>query len=247
MHGQEKAALRRKIVGVLLRNAREKTGKSKKECAEALGCSTGFVTGLEQGTRDVSLPHLEVLSALFRIPMEYFWSDGSVELPFPKPMPPEAIPLRQRLIGAMLQKARTEAGKTAKECASFLGHPPSRISAYEYGKRDIPFWELQDLAEFVGVSIDYFFSDKPSHTDSKASPPELQESPAARPERAEETAQFPLAEGELPQQLLELPEDVREFVSNLSNVPYLRLAIQMSHLPARSLRQIAENLLDITF
>jgi transcriptional regulator with XRE-family HTH domain len=250
MLSQERLALRRKIMGALLRNAREQAGKSKKECAEALGCSTAFIGDLEQGKRDISLPQLEILAVLFRTPIEYFWSDGSSVLAVPKPRPAMAIPLRQRIIGTLLRKARMDAGKTIKECALFLGYSPARISAYEYGQRDIPFFELQSLAEFIGVPITYFLdkdyvSVGESATVSPSAPAAL---PVSRPGR-DGAAVVPgstVGDKQL-QQFLNLPEDIREFVLTPTSVLYLRVAMKLSSLSAETLRGIAEGLLDITF
>jgi transcriptional regulator with XRE-family HTH domain len=244
MLGQQELTLRRKLMGVLLRNAREQAGRSKKECARALGCSTAIISGLEQGERDSSLPHLEILAVLFRVPVEYFWSDDLSSPVIPKPMPPEAIPLRRRIIGTLLRKARMDAGKTMKECALFLGHSPARISAYEYGQRDIPFLELQALAGFIDVPISYFLDEEftPGGESVGAGAFAAPTLPVARPSRdggAVDDEQF--------QQFLNLPDDVREFALNPTNVLYLRLAMKLSSLSAETLRQVAEGLLDITF
>jgi hypothetical protein len=47
--------------------------------------------------------------------------------------------------------------------------------------------------------------------------------------------------------LAELPPDVRDFISNPTNVFYIRIAMKLSTLSVDVLRQIAETLLDITF
>lgn len=245
MLSQERLALRRKIMGALLRNAREQAGKSKKECAEAVGCSTAFIGDLEQGKRDISLPQLEILAVLFRTPIEYFWSDGSSVLAVPKPRPATAIPLRQRIIGTLLRKARMDAGKTIKECALFLGYSPARISAYEYGQRDIPFFELQSLAEFIGVPITYFL-DKDAGESAMVSPSAAL--PVSRPGRdGAAVVPGPTGGDKQLQQFLNLPEDIREFVLTPTSVLYLRVAMKLSSLSAETLRGIAEGLLDITF
>lgn len=57
---EDRLALRNRIVGVLLRNARERAEKTKRECAEALGVSTSTFTAYEEGRKPISLPELEM-------------------------------------------------------------------------------------------------------------------------------------------------------------------------------------------
>jgi transcriptional regulator with XRE-family HTH domain len=250
MPAQEEMALRRKVIGVLLRNAREQADKSKKKCAEALGSSTSLINRIEQGESDVSLPQLEILAVLFRIPIEYFWS-GDLNTPsFPNPLPPAAIPLRRRIIGTLLREARLDAGKTLKECAQFLGYSPARVSAYEYGQRDIPFLELLDLARFIDVPITHFLDEsfKSAGESATAYPPAPPALPAARSgQGGAVVARGRAVDNEQSQQFHDLPGDVQEFVLNPANTLYLRVAMKLNTLSAETLRQIAEGLLDITF
>jgi|GEM_PF-4832965 len=62
MQIQEAMALRSKITGVLLKNARTRAGKSQKDCAKILGCSPRTISDYEYGRRDISLPELEALA-----------------------------------------------------------------------------------------------------------------------------------------------------------------------------------------
>jgi transcriptional regulator with XRE-family HTH domain len=250
MSTQEGLALRRKIMGVFLRNAREQAGKSKKECAEALGSPSSFINRVEQGERDVSLPQLEILAVLFRIPIDYFWSDNLSAPTVPQPLSPAAIPLRRRIIGTLLRKARLDAGKTLKECALFLGYSPARISAYEYGQRDIPFLELHDLAGFIGVPIAYFLDEglTPGSGLAEAPPSKIPTPPLARSGGdGAAIARGRAVDDEQLQQFRSLPGDIQEFVLNPANTLYLRVAMKLSTLSVGTLRQIAEDLLDITF
>jgi hypothetical protein len=49
------------------------------------------------------------------------------------------------------------------------------------------------------------------------------------------------------QHLDHLPQEVREFVLKPINMPYLQVAMNLSHMPAEALRQIASGLLEITY
>ena len=53
---EKEAVLRRKMLGVKVRHARMRSGLSLKEAGEALGVSSGLVSDIEFGRRDVSLP-----------------------------------------------------------------------------------------------------------------------------------------------------------------------------------------------
>ena len=70
---EEKLALRDRIIGLLLRDAREQADKTKRECARALGVSSGTITAYEEGRKSISLPELEVLSYVLDVPVSHFW------------------------------------------------------------------------------------------------------------------------------------------------------------------------------
>ncbi len=223
MYTREAMAIRSKIIGVLLRNARLRAGKSRKDCAAVLGCSPETISQFEYGRKDITLPQLEVLAYFLGLPTSYFWDKA---IPEEKKMdrPVEAIMnLRRKIIGVLLHRARLDAGKSQKQCAEALGCPTDRISQYEQGQRDIPLPELEALADFLGVPITYFLDEKT--TLGPQVPPS----------------------GRGTERLAELPPEVREFVLNPTNVLYLRIAMKLSTLSVDTLRQIAETLLDITF
>jgi transcriptional regulator with XRE-family HTH domain len=219
------ATLKRKIIGVLLRNARIRAGMTIKEAAEETSFPTSAISDFEYGRRDVSLPQLEVMALVYRVPITYFWSDEPMgengddgELPVE-----QAMSLRRRVIGVLLRQARTEAGLSQKELAQMLGCPSSRISSYEFGRTDIPLPELESLAQHLSVPISYFLDQ------------------GIRPQGDQVAGVDEL------ERLAQLPEDVRKFMSEPGNLLYVRVAMQLSGLSAESLRNVAEGLLDITF
>lgn len=65
-------ALRHRIVGALIRQAREEAGQSPEELARLLGCSPERVREYEYGERPLPLPELEVLARALNRPLEYF-------------------------------------------------------------------------------------------------------------------------------------------------------------------------------
>lgn len=224
---QEVFVLRRKIIGVLIRTARSQAKMHPQVVAETLGISLEQLTDIELGRRDVSLPQLEALAYLFRVPLSYFWSEKPPETTPQEAALSKAIAVRRRIIGVLLKQARTRAGYSLQDVAEFLGHNPGRISAYESGQSDIPLQELEALAAYLDVSLDYFIDEGLGLA-----------KPAAR------NGQPPGPEDE---RLAALSDDVREFVLDPSNQLYLRLAMRLGQLSAETLRALAEGILDITY
>ncbi|MGA9348947.1 MAG: helix-turn-helix transcriptional regulator [Anaerolineae bacterium] len=75
---EEVMAIRRKIIGVLLRQARLTAKKTQKDCAEVLGCSVDRASQYERGQRDVPLPALEVLADFLGVPITHFLDEELV-------------------------------------------------------------------------------------------------------------------------------------------------------------------------
>lgn len=65
-------ALRHRIVGALLRQAREEAGKSPEELARLLGCPPERILEYEYGERPIPLPELEALARALNRPLEHF-------------------------------------------------------------------------------------------------------------------------------------------------------------------------------
>ena len=219
-------AIRRKIIGVLLQGARLSAGKSKKECAEAIGVSTLRITQFEEGRKDIALPQLELLAYALKVPVSSFFKDKEQDklLAQEAELPAEQVmALRSRIIGVLLRQARAEAGKTQKDLAAELGISARRITHYEYGQRPIPVAELLHIADALGLPMSYF----------------LDEGIGRIGQREQIQSQF--------ERFSELPDDVRDFVSRYTNLPYLRVAVRIADMDADRIRKIAEGLLDITY
>ncbi len=219
------AVLERKITGVKIRHARIRAGLSLKEVGQALNISSSLVSDIEFGRRDVSLPQLEVMALLFNIPVIYFLSDIPLEETDREFPTLQAIALRQRVIGVLLRQARTEAGRSQEDLAELLDVPTSRISSYELGKTEIPLQELEVLADYLGVPLNYFLDQGISPNRSGGQVATL-----------DEITQFS-----------QLPKEVREFLTNPANLLYINIAMSLSELSAETLRALAEGLLEVTY
>ncbi len=55
------------------------------------------------------------------------------------------------------------------------------------------------------------------------------------------------AERKLHRQFKQMPPDMQAFLINPVNIPYLETAKKLSEMDVEKLRQVAENILDITF
>jgi transcriptional regulator with XRE-family HTH domain len=224
MPDSKAALLRRKILGVKIRQARIRSGLNLNDIGKALGISASLVSDIEFGRRDVTLPQLEVMALLFNVPVVYFWSEELIDEPSREFPTLKAMMLRHRIIGVLLRQARIEAGRSQEDLARLLGVPASRIASYEFGRTEIPLQELEVLASYLNVSLSYFMDQgiRPGDENHVAT--------------LDEIAQFS-----------QLPKNVREFLTNPANLLYVNIAMRLSDLSAETLRSLAEGLLEVTY
>jgi transcriptional regulator with XRE-family HTH domain len=64
--------IRRRMIGVQIRQARLASGKSLGECAEQLGATTDDLAAYEYGRADIPFQALEVLAAFLHVPLSFF-------------------------------------------------------------------------------------------------------------------------------------------------------------------------------
>lgn len=225
MDTKTQITIRTKKLGVLIRDARLAVRRSVQECAEAIGVRTGIFRAYEEGTKSPSLPELESLVFYLDLPLDHFWSreiKSTNTAPHQKLDLPKLHAIRQRKVGALLRQERMNASISIRSLAQSTGIASSRIKAYELGERAIPLPELEVLVATLGGRIESFF-------DSSG--------PIGQWMLSEETVK----------QFLEMPVEVRQFVSAPVNRPYLELAMKLSSMSRDKLRSVAEDLLDITF
>ncbi|HSO11596.1 MAG TPA: helix-turn-helix transcriptional regulator [Anaerolineales bacterium] len=224
MDKKTQITIRSKKLGVLIRDARMAARRSIKECADAIGTKSGVFRAYEEGHRAPSLPELETLVYYLDLPIDQFWSreiKSNTPLPIEALDMPKILSVRQRKIGALLRQERTNASISIRNLAHETGISGARIKAYELGERSIPLPELEVLVSTLGGRIETFF------------------------DRSGPIGQW-LTNEEAIQNFLELPEELRQFVSLPVNRPYLELAMKLSNMSKDKLRSVAEDLLDIT-
>jgi transcriptional regulator with XRE-family HTH domain len=212
--------IRSKMIGVLLRAARLRAGKTAKQCADWLGCSPHIFSQYEYGRRPISLPELELLARLFRVPARHLWDDEVAVLHLPSAKAPgqKILGLRHKETGVLLREARSRAGMTQKQCAEIIGTSADTISKYEHGSKAIPFPHLELLAQSLGVAVSDFRDREPQDAGgSELLPPD--------------------------EVWASLPPGIKRFICDANNLPYLEMALRLSELPADSLRHLAEAIL----
>lgn len=208
--------LRAKMLGALMREARLNAGKSLKETAALIGIGSSTLSSYEHGRKSISLPELELLAFHLDLPLRHFLSPSTDTLEEERDIKPQImIMLRQRMIGAMLRKARNEKDLSIRQLAEMIEMPPSRLSAFERGERPIPIPDLESLLNFLDRPMDEFMN---------------HEGPVGAWHRNQRAFEH----------FSELPEDLRRFFLQPVNRPYLEIASRLSGLEIDKLESVLE-------
>jgi transcriptional regulator with XRE-family HTH domain len=225
MDTKTQITIRTKKLGVLIRDARLAARRTVQECAAAIDVRTGIFRAYEDGSKAPSLPELESLAYYLDLPLEHFWSreiKSANTSPHQKLDLPKVMAIRQRKVGALLRQERMNASISIRSLSQGTGIASSRIKAYELGERAIPLPELEVLVSTLGGRIESFF------------------------DRNGPVGQWMMSE-EAAKQFMEMPVELRQFVTTPVNRPYLELARKLSSMSRDKLRSVAEDLLDITY
>ena len=222
---KSQVTIRSKKLGLLMRDARLTARRNVQECAQAIGIKPGIFRAYEEGRRAPSLPELEALVYFLDLPLDHFWGSeakSEAAMRHEKLDLSKLLSVRQRKIGALLRQERMNASISSRNLAHETGIASSRIKAYELGERPIPLPELEILVRTLGGRVESFF------------------------DRTGPVGQWMISE-ETIQHFLEMPAELREFVSLPVNRPYIELAMKLSSMSRDKLRSVAEDILDITF
>jgi transcriptional regulator with XRE-family HTH domain len=214
--------LQAKLVGALLRQARLAAGKNVDDIAELLGTTSSSVAAYERGSKAISLPELELFAFQLGIPLRRFLAPQQEEALRGEALDAEeALPPRQRSIGARIKAERDQLGMSARELAQATNLPVGRLLSYERGERPIPLPELDVIGAALGRSMEDFVES---------------EGPIGEWDAGQRAFEF----------FLRLPADLRGFLTQPGHLPYLRLAQRLSEMSIDRIRNLAEALLDIT-
>ena len=241
MSAKPNLAQRSETLGALLRSARIRAGHSRVQCANFLNVTTQAIVAFEAGKSDITVTQLQKLARFFELPIAYFLSaeapcgEDTAEID-EADIAQERMLLRQKLIGVQLRSARTQAGKTQRDCAGLLRVSTRNISEYERGIRDVPLVELEVLSRFLEVPLTRFIEAEDDYDEDIPAVPQtatVRKRPPQPPEPHPACAH--------------LSPELQEFVAAPVNALYLHLALKLSQLPTSALREIGEALLEITY
>lgn len=216
--------LRQRILGVLIRDARQISGKPVAECAAALGVSPQTFILWEYGEDSPSLPQIEMLAYVLDVPVSHFWGIETLEAVQQARQVPKAdfISLRNRIIGALVRRARKEAQLSPEALAARIGVDEEALLQYEFGQVSVPLPVLISIASATNVTINYFLESS---------------------SRVGVTLEL----GEDFRRFKEMKPEMRHFVVQPMNQSYLELAMRLSEMSVEELRGIAEGILNITY
>lgn len=213
------------MIGKLIQEARLKTGHTLEECAEATGVSPEQFEAYESGEQAISLPELEAVAFFLDVPIEHFWARETAALGNNYRLLSnleQLLPLRHRMIGAMLRQARLEAGLSLEALAERTEMDVARLEAYELGEEPVPVAELEALSGVLQRSIREF---------------QDQHGPVGTWNAQQRALQ----------NFLLMPLELQLFIAKPVNRPYLELAVRLSDMSVEKLRAVAEGLLEITY
>jgi transcriptional regulator with XRE-family HTH domain len=216
---------RRRSIGQLIRRARESAGRTRKECAAFAGVSPSFLLKVEEGLRELSLVQLEAIAHYLRIPVVALLSEGeSAQLSAPRMNfnISEVAKLRTHIIGVRLKQARLKAKQSIKQLAQSAGMSTAMLNAYELGKRPIPITRLEQLVACLNIPLESLL--------------DIGIGPVGQAQLRYKQHVY----------LDDLPDDVRAFVTDPKTLPYLRLAMRLSLLPAEELHSAGQALLQLS-
>lgn len=215
--------IRAKKLGVLIRDARLKSGKNLEDCAHAMGIPADELIAMEFGERPPTLPELELFAYYLEVPLDHFWGSETLSAEQSDNLvdSAEIVKLRQGVIGDLIRQSRNEANLSIEDLADKTGIKLDDLRHYEQGEEAIPLPELELVAQTLNSSI-ADFEDQHGKAGSWFS-------------QQKNLREF-----------LDLPDDLQQFVSKPINRPYLEIAVRLSELKVEKLRALAEGLLEIT-
>ncbi len=220
----ESYRIRGKMLGVLLRDARQQAGRNLEDCGRLLRVTPEQVEAWEYGDSVPSLPQLEILAYYLDVPVSHFWGMNTLEgddSQSRRDAQSEYMALRDRMIGVLLRQAREEQNLSLDDLSAASGIPVETIAHYELGELPLPMHELSVLASSVRKNMDYFLESS-SHIGHL------------------------LAMREDWKHFAGLPEEIRQFAADPLNIGFIEIAIMFKQMPTEKLRRVAESMLEIT-
>jgi transcriptional regulator with XRE-family HTH domain len=217
--------VRSRKLGLLIQDVRIARNRPVELCAKAMGVSLQTYEQIELGQTAPTLPELEAFAFYLDTPLEHFWSSQTLSgqsVDEPAELSTQYLSLRHKIIGARLRMARSNLNLSLSELSQSTTISEEIIHKYEMGEKSVPLPELEILANRLQIRMEDLY-------DQRGLIGQWREEKLAV------------------QRFLELPPEIREFLCQPVNLPYLQLAMRLSDLSVEKLRNVAEGLLEITY
>lgn len=214
--------IRAKILGVLVRDARIHAGRSIEESSRVLGVSTELFEKIENGLELPDMPFLEALSMYLNVSFERFWGDQTLG-GFPVGDFEELMTQRRASLATQVKTLRESAEKSVAEVAKSAAFEEAHLAGLEDGSIPITVFEAEKIANALSLSM-WELQDKDKEG-ALHNHEELQK---------------------LMKQIRNMPEDMRAFIVQPVNQPYLQMAMKLSKMEVNRMRDFAADILEIT-
>lgn len=204
--------------------ARKACGKTVKECGLLLNIPPSRLKNYETGKHVPSLPEIEAFSFIFRIPVLALFQKDTVKdlLHTPESVQIQRlVEIRQQIIGTQIHLAREKAEISLKKLSKTTLIPTSRIKRYEEGITPIAMDDLQKITITLNLDLDNFFD---------------HESPLGNWQNTQ--AKNIVFE--------HLPEEIKEFIADLNNLRYLKIAQNLSKIGIDTFNNLSDSLAELT-
>lgn len=204
--------------------AREACGKTVKECGLLLNIPTSRLKNYEAGKYVPSLPEIEALSFLYRIPILAFFQQDAVENLLHTPGSVQIqrlVEIRQLIIGTRIHLAREKAKISVKQLSKTTSIPTSRIKRYEEGAKPIAIDDLQKIIDALNLNLDDFFD---------------HESPLGNWQNTQSKNIV----------FEHLPEEIKDFIADPNNLRYLKVAHNLSEIGMDTFINLSDSLVELT-
>ena len=214
--------IRAKILGVLVRDARIHAGRSIEESSKVLGVSAESFEKIESGDETPDMPFLEALSLYLNVPFERFWGDQTLG-GFPVGDFDQLMEQRRSSLAEQVKQFRESADKSIAELAKAAELDEEFLTAVEDGSAPLTVFDAEKIASALSISM-WELQDKG------------QESPLFHHEELQK----------LVKQIRNMPDEMRAFIVQPVNQPYLSMAMKLSKMEVNRMRDFAADILEIT-
>lgn len=132
------------------------------DCATILGIADEQYLRFEEGTAQLTLPEIELLSLFLGVPLLTFFNESPIETGsftlLIDSIQPLFIKLRHKMIRAKLAVERELKPVTVEEIQEATAIPLDTLQAYENGESPIPLHHLWQICDFLAIPIESFFN-----------------------------------------------------------------------------------------